>query len=138
MLVSLIRNLLLFYPWNFCLFAYFIKKIFSWPIYHIGISTIYNEPLKTFFLLDTLSIFFLTLSIFWSLSLTSWKYFFIYSLPGVLFFWLFFMYFNLVFFMMTIESHLPGSQKLWMLIQQVLPVGLIYMHLLTFSSLLVF
>lgn len=137
MLVFLIKGLLLFYSWNLCLFSYFINKISSWPIYHIGSrnNTIYSEALKTFLLLDFLSIF-------WSFSLTGWKLLFLFRVYLVFYFYrLFFMYFSLVVFIMTMESHQPGCQKLWMLIYSFNKYSLralCVMHLLPFGSIQVF
>lgn len=133
----LTKGLLLFYSWNLCLFTYFIDKISSWPIYHIGSrkNTIYSEALKTFLLLDSVSIF-------WSVSLTGWKLLLLFRAYLVFYFYrLFFMYFNLVFFIMTIESHQLGTQKLWMLVYSFSKYflrALRLLHLLLFSSLQVF
>lgn len=51
------------------------------------------------------------------------------------------MYFNLMFFIMTVESHQPGSQKLWMLVysfNEYFLRALCVMHLLPFDLLQAF
>ena len=103
---------LLFYPWNFCLFASFINQTSFWSIYHIGgrDNTIYSEILETFF--SIIYPKYLLKSQPDSLKIVI----FIQSLPGPLFLPIVFQILHFVFFIMTTESQQPGSRKLWMLV----------------------